>query len=145
MRRTRKTRLTAELMNSLIEELEGVQGLLPAAYYSVGDDDGDGGDDTVEAGQIESEEVEVALAAVVSSIGERCDLATDPESLADLLEMLFSSEDDLVSLAVNLEDAINGYFGELFGENLDLADTYFSDLIAILKERREKWRKPPKG
>jgi hypothetical protein len=145
MSRTRKRRLTVELMDNLIEELEGVQGLLPSAYYSVGDDDGDGGDDTLEAGQIESEEVEVALTAAVSSIGKRCDLPTDPESLSELLEMLFSSDDVLVSLAVNLEDAINGYFGELFGENLDLADTYFSDLITILKERREKWKKPPKG
>ncbi|MGD0481613.1 MAG: hypothetical protein ABSA42_15675 [Terracidiphilus sp.] len=133
------------MMDSLIEELEGVQGLLPSSYYSVGDADEDGDDDTAEAGKIESEEVEVALAAAVSSIGERCDLPIDPESLSQLLEMLFSSDDDLVSIAVNLEDAINGYFGELFGENLDLADTYFSDLIAILKERREKWKMPPKG
>lgn len=145
MRRTRKKKLTVELMDSLIEELEGVQGLLPSSYHSVGDGDEDGDDDTVEAGKIESEEVEVALAAAVSSIGKRCDLPIDPESLAQLLEMLFSSDDDLVSIAVNLEDAINGYFGELFGENLDLADTYFSDLIAILKERREKWKMPPKG
>ena len=145
MRETRRKRLTAELMDSLIGELEGVQGLLPSSYYAVDDSDGDGGEDTVEAGKIESEDLEVALAAAVSSVGERCDPPIDPDSLSDLLEKLFSADDDAVSLAVNLEDAINGYFGELFGENLDLADTYFSDLITLLKERRKKWKKPPKG
>ena len=145
MRGTRRNRLTVELMDKLIEELEAVQGLLPGAYYTVDDEGEDAGEEIVQAGQIESEEVEVALSAAVSSIGEQCNLPTAPESLSELLEKLFSADDDLVSLAVNLEDAINGYFGELFGENLDLADTYFSDLISTLKERRKRWKKLPKN
>jgi hypothetical protein len=144
VKRTRRKKLTVDLMNSLIEQLEAVQGLLPTAYYSVADSDEGDEEDTEEAGQIESEEVEVALASVVSSLAEQFELPTEPSSFSELLQELFSPDDVLVDLAVNLEDAINGYFGELFGENLDLADTYFSDLITTLKERREKWKKRPK-
>ena len=96
----------------------------------------------MEAGSIESEEVEVALSSIVTTMTDKCDLATEPDSFSEMLESLFGSGDDAVSLAVNLEDAINGYFGELFGEDLNLANTYFSDLIELLKERRKKWKRP---
>ncbi|UWZ84745.1 hypothetical protein [Occallatibacter riparius] len=138
-----RKRPTIRLVDTLIEELEGIRDLLPTVYMEdeEEDDEGEGGPIKA-AGKIDSEEIEVALSALVSSISEKLDLRVEPSSFSDLLEALFSPEDDLVSLAVNLEDAINGYFGELFGENLDLADTYFGDLIALLKERREKWKRP---
>ncbi|MBB5063118.1 hypothetical protein [Granulicella mallensis] len=125
-----------QVIDELIEELKGVHSILPSAYSDVDDED----DDVfIEAGQIESEEVEVALSAVISVISKQCKLVQEPSSLSGLLELLFSPEDDLVSVAVNLEDAINGYFGELFGEDLDLADDYLTDLIDLLQQRRDKW------
>jgi hypothetical protein len=133
----------ARVINELVEGLEEISELLPTNSFVENDDDDD--DDSIDASpSIDSEEIEVALSGLVSSLSDRLDLKVEPVSLSALLELLFSPEDDVVSLAVNLEDAVNGYFGELFGENLDLAEIYFADLIAILKERREKW-KPQKG
>jgi hypothetical protein len=121
--------------------LEGIQASLPTGYIEEDDQDDDGGDQEIRGkGIADSEEIEVALSALVSIVCERLEIPVEPSSLSDLLESIFSPEDDVVSVAVNLEDAINGYFGELFGEDLDLADTYFSDLIELLKERREKWK-----
>ena len=136
-----RKRPSIQLLSTIIESLEGIQASLPTGYIEEDDQDDDGGDQEIRGkGIADSEEIEVALSALVSIVCERLEIPVEPSSLSDLLESIFSPEDDVVSVAVNLEDAINGYFGELFGEDLDLADTYFSDLIELLKERREKWK-----
>jgi hypothetical protein len=137
--RTRRVKLGIEGLDTLINELDGVRDKLPSAFGEYGVDDEDDSYTIIEPGKIDSEEVEVALSAVVSTLSGKYDLEDEPESLSDLFEILFSPEDDLVGIALNLEDAINGYFGELFGEDLDLADDYLCDLIAILKAKKEKW------
>jgi hypothetical protein len=137
----RRGKLTPEILDLLIEELDDVFGNIPSSYYKyeTDDDDDNGDDDDGIEGKIDSEEIEVALSGIISTISKRCKLKVEPTSLSALLEILFSPDDDLVSLASNIEESINGYFGELFGENLDLANDYFSDLLEELKERREKW------
>lgn len=139
MSRGKRRKLTLEALDCLIGELEGVYSILPSAYYELDDNDDDDDEPVAGKGTIESEEVEVALSAVVETVSNMCNLASEPKSLNDLFEVLFSSTDNLVDLAVNLEDAVNGYFGELFGDCLDQANAYLSDIIEILKERRKKW------
>jgi hypothetical protein len=143
VRKTKKTP-TRKVVDTLIEELEGIKGELPASIYLYDHDEEDDEAPLSENGTISSEQIEVALSGLVSSISEALGLPVEPGSLSELLEALFSSDDDSVSLALNLEDAVNGYFGELFGENLDLAETYFTELIELLKEKRKKW-KPQRG
>ena len=135
--KSKKRGSSAAVLQLLIDELDGVYSTLPSAYYEVSDDEEDG-EDVIEAGQIDSEEIEVALSGVVTSVSTRCKLKREPTSLSELLEVLLSPDDELVSIAENLEEAINGYFGELFGESLELANEYLRDLIDGLKERKEK-------
>jgi hypothetical protein len=134
----RKRRLSFGALETLIEELDAVRSILPNAFAGYTDDDDE--DSYFEAGQIESAEVEVALSSVISTMTVKCKLLDEPESLSELFEELFSPDDDLVNLAVNLEDAVNGYFGELFGEDLGSADDYLTDMVTTLKERRDKWK-----
>lgn len=137
MKRTRAR--PSQIIDELVLELEGIRDILPSAWYSEVEE---GEEDDIQIGNdsIDSEEIEVAISGLVSTLSEKLNLKADPGSLSELFESLFSPEDDAVSIAVNLEDAVNGYFGELFGENLELAHTYFSDLIDLLKERRAKWK-----
>jgi hypothetical protein len=138
MTTTKRRRLSFAALEDLIEELDGVRSILPSRYLVYGDDDDEGA--YVEEGKIESADVEVAISSVISTMTDKCRLRNEPETLSELIEKLFSPDDELVNLAINLEDAINGYFGEIFGEDLDLADDYLADIISALKERRDKWK-----
>ncbi len=141
----KRPRLNTDTMNELIQELRSLKDTLPDPYGSYEEDEEGNEISSTEPGQIESEEVEVSISALVSTISSNWDTALEPSSLSDLLTALFSSADDVVSLAVNFEDAVNGYFGELFGENLNIAGDYLAELITTLEERRDKWKERRKG
>jgi hypothetical protein len=123
------------LFDELLAELAGIRDALPSAWYDEVEES-EGEDSQPRKGKIDSEEIEVAISGLVASLSKKLGLTDEPGSLSALLESLFSPEDDAVSIAINLEDAVNGYFGELFGENLELAHAYLSDLIELLEKRR---------
>ncbi|WP_041597187.1 hypothetical protein [Granulicella tundricola] len=137
MKSDKTNRHAIKTLRLILEELRGISDLLPAAYQLVGKIDEDGEIDLPES-SIESEDVEIAVSALVSTVAETCDINDEPSSISELFTLILSSGDDLVSLAVNFEDCINGYSGELFGENLKLAQSYLDSIITVIEERLAK-------
>ncbi len=138
----RRKSLNFDALRNLIDELKGVRGNLPSPYGEYIENEEDDEDyELTEPGHIESEDVEVGINAALSTATNEFELVEEPNCLSDLFAQIFSSDDEIVGVAINFEDAVNGYFGELFGEDLSLANSYLTEIITTLEERIGPWTK----
>jgi hypothetical protein len=85
--------------------------------------------------KIESEEIELAVDQLIMSINELRGNKREAETLSDLFSIYFGSRSEAASTASAFEVAINGYFGNLFGEDLKKARQYLYELIDLVNAK----------
>jgi len=128
-----------EILEALLEGLEEVEAVLPGRL--VPDDDAGEGEYDEEDPSIEAEEIEVFTDGVVSVINDLRGKKREAKSFADVFAILFGEQSKTVAIAEDFENASNGYFGNLFGTDLERSQQLLSELIESVKERIEKWKK----
>jgi hypothetical protein len=92
-----------------------------------------------ESTSMESEEIEVAVDELVSDLNDMRGHRRQAASLSDLFSVLFGKSSETVSVASDLGDAINGYFGQLLEEHIDQAQRCITELIDFVSSRMEQW------
>jgi len=127
-----------EILKTLRDELDGIDSILPSISDSVPNEEDDS-EMEITTTSIEAEEVEVAASALVSTINGKLGDESDAESFGELFADIFGDSSKEAELAAEFEEAIEGYFGDLFGEDLDRASELLYDLIALVKARIDKW------
>lgn len=89
----------------------------------------------LETSSADAEEIEVAVDELLSNINEISGRKRKAESLSELFKALFGKRAHIATIARKFEDSINGYFGQLFGDDLRNAREYLDELIDYVNER----------
>lgn len=163
--KTSSKRVSAETLKALLDQLEGLQGLFPerneepykeasgetpssvpvpimaeqSANKEVDSDEepdfDPDEDDYSEKDTIDAEELEAAVDVLLSEMNSYLADKKEAKSIQELFALLFGEESRCVKIAADFEDAINGYFGHLFGKDLDLAEDRLDQLITYVRSR----------
>jgi hypothetical protein len=96
----------------------------------------EGDDDYSEVPSISTEDVEVAVDELLSEINLKLKASRKREvkALGDFFARFYGVNSDITSSALEFEDAINGYVGLLFGEDLERANSELSTIIEFVGE-----------
>ena len=92
---------------------------------------------------IEAEEVEVAVDQMLSDVNWRLiesDRKAEVDSLSELFSRYYGTKSSIVIACEEFEDAINGYLGQLVGEELERARVQLSLIIAFVKKELTRWK-----
>jgi hypothetical protein len=166
--RKSKSRPTLETLKTLKDHLDGLDGLIPSVPIylekeekaekqesekgqvdEMGDSDDEPADDEYEevyvvddhpAGAIECEEIEFAIDGLLTDLNVLFDSKTEAKTLSDLFEEMFGEDAEIIDTVVEFEEAINGYFGWLFGDEAERAHGALATMVEFIEGRIEEWK-----